>query len=325
MNPQMQTVLQMLKAATPPDAPRLWDMSPSDARASMDGFLLGFNAGGPTMDEIRELAIPGRRGAIRARLYVPRGSASIGPALLYLHGGGFVLGSPETHDRLTRELAEGLEARVVSLHYALAPEHPYPAGLEDCVDAARWLATHGRDVGIDPERLLIGGDSAGANLGAATVLKLRDEGTPGAFRAALLLYGRFAEGTTPSLDAWGERDLILSRRLMEWFRALYVPDGVRPGDPYYAPLGAELVGFPPAALVVGTLDPLLSDSELFAQALENAGVPAELHVVEDGIHAFAQMPMLDMAGAAIARLCAFGRERLATRDISGAGPRRPGR
>jgi acetyl esterase len=317
MDPQMQTLLQMLRAAAPPDAPRLWEMSPAAARASMDAFLQGFNAGGPAMAETREVAIPGRRGTIPARLYVPRGAAAVAPGLLYLHGGGFVLGSPETHDRLTRELAAGLGARVVSLHYALAPEHPYPAGLEDCVDAAGWLTAHARDVGVDPARMLIGGDSAGANLSAATVLTLRDEGAPVAFRAALLIYGRFAEDMTPSLEAWGDRDLILSRPLMDWFRKLYVPTGVRPGDPYYAPLNADLRGFPPAVLVVGTLDPLLSDSELFAEALEKAGVPVALHVIEDGIHAFVQMPMLDMAGAAIATLCAFGRDRLEARGSAG--------
>ena len=304
MNPQIGSLLAMLKAATPPDAPRLWQLTPEEARTTSNAFFGLFNTGGPSIAETRELRIPGRRGAIRGRMYVP-GGAAISTGILYLHGGGFVIGSPETHDRLTRELAVGSGARVLSLDYALAPEHPYPAGLDDCVDAARWLGEHGRELGIDPARLVIAGDSAGANLAAATVLRLRDEGRGPAFRAALLIYGRFAEGDTPSITAWGDRDIVLSRKAMDWFQAHYTAGGVRSGDPYFAPLNADLTGFPPAYLVVGTLDPLLSDSELFAAKLEQAGVPVELHVVEDGIHAFVQMPMLDMAAETIRTLCKF--------------------
>jgi acetyl esterase len=307
MNAQVAALIEMLRAAVVPGVPRLWEVSPVEARQLSSRFFAPLNVGGPAMTETRDLTVPGRRGPIRARLYVPVGAGTPSPGLLFLHGGGFVIGSPETHDRLTRELADGSGARIVSLDYALAPEHPFPAGLDDCVDAARWLATHAGELGIDARRLLVGGDSAGANLAAATVLRLRDEGRGPSFRAALLIYGRFAADETPSLTAWGERDLVLSRPLVEWFRQHYTAGGVRPGDPYYAPLDADLRGFPPAILVVGTLDPLGSDSELFAAALERAGVTVELHVVEDGIHAFLQMPMLDMAAAAMRTLCAFAR------------------
>lgn len=305
MNPQIASLLAMLKAATPPDAPRMWQLTPAQARAGSTAFFSMFNGGGPAVAETRDVTIPGRRGAIGARLYVPHGAAPISSGMLYLHGGGFVIGSPETHDRLTRELAAGTGARVLSLDYALAPEDPYPAGLDDCVDAARWLDEHGREIGIDPARMVIAGDSAGANLAAATVLRLRDERRGPTFRAALLIYGRFAEGDTPSISAWGDRDIVLSRKVMDWFHAHYAGAGVPPGDAYLAPLNADLAGFPPAFLVVGTLDPLLSDSELLAAKLEKAGVAVDLVIVEDGIHAFVQMPMLDMAGEAIRKLCAF--------------------
>jgi acetyl esterase len=301
----------MLKAATPPDAPRLWQLSPAEARAQSYRFFAPLNHGGPAVASTRDFAIPGRRGDVPARLYVPHGARPTTPGLLFLHGGGFVIGNPDTHDRLARELAHGLAARVVSLDYALAPEHPFPHGLDDCVDAARWLGEHGATLGIDPRRLLIGGDSAGANLSAATALRLRDERRGPALRAALLIYGRFADGDTPSLLAWGDRDLVLSRTVMDWFHDLYTGGRALASDPYYAPLNAtDLTGFPPAILVCGTLDPLLSDSQLFADALRNAGVPVELHVVEDGIHAFVQMPILDMAADAIATLCAFAKRRV---------------
>jgi acetyl esterase len=230
--------------------------------------------------------------------------------LLYLHGGGWVIGSPDTHDRLTRELAAAIGVRVVSPAYRLAPEHPYPQGLDDCVDAARWLGSQGEALGIDADRLLMGGDSAGGNLTAATLLRLRTEGGP-AFRGAIYIYGAFEmDADTPSRAAWGERDLILSRKVMEWFKGLYLGASGAAADPHVSPLRGDLRGLPPAVLLVGTLDPLLSDSELFAAALERAGVPAELHVFEDGPHAFAQIFALDMARDAVGRISAFARARL---------------
>jgi acetyl esterase len=309
-DPEVAALLDTLKASIAPGTPRLWDLDPAAARASAAEFFAPLNAGGPIMAATRDITIPGRRGPIRARLQVPPDLDAPSPGLLYLHGGGFVIGSPETHDRLTRDLAVVTGTRVVSLEYGLAPEHPYPAGLDDCVEAACWLGSHATEVDIDPARLVIGGDSAGANLSAATLLRLRDEARGPSFLAALLIYGRFAEGDTPSLAAWGNRDLILSRRLMDWFHAHYASAGTRPGDPHVAPVLGDLRGFPPAILIVGTLDPLLSDSELFADALRNAGVPVELHVVPDGIHAFLQMPMLAIARVAIARLGAFARRHL---------------
>jgi acetyl esterase len=318
MNPQVESLIAMMRAAIPPDAPRMWQLAVAEARQRGDAFFTMLNQGGPEMAERRDVTVPGRRRAIPARLYVPRNAGPLSPGLLYLHGGGFVIGSPDTHDRLTRELAEGIGARILSLHYALAPEHPYPAAVDDCVDAARWLGTHGRELGIDPTRLVIGGDSAGANLSAATVLRLRTEGaaagTEGAagveFRAALLLYGRFTHEDTPSIVEWGTRDLVLSKAVMDWFRQHYVGESGDPRDPYLNPLAGDLRGFPPSILVVGTLDPLLDDSRLFAAALEKAGVPVELHVYPDGLHAFAQFALLDMCGDALGKVSAFARRAL---------------
>src|SRR5215467_10455891 len=205
MHPQVRAFIETLKANIPADAPKMWQLTPEQAREESERFFAPFNEGGPEAAEGRALRVPGRRDGIPARLYVPRGAGARSPGLLYLHGGGFVLGSLSTHDRLSRELAQGLGARVLAFEYALAPEHPYPQGLDDCVAAARWLAAHAEDLGMHPGQLLIGGDSAGANLTAAALLRSRDEGSPLPFKAAVLLYGRFAAGETESLRAWGDR------------------------------------------------------------------------------------------------------------------------
>jgi len=314
VNPQVGKLIELLKSMESQGVPPLWQLSPQEARLAADTMIgAAFNDGGPIMVETRDFEIPGRRRAIMARLYVPEGVGESSPGFLFLHGGGWVLGSPDTHDRLARELATGVGARVLSIAYALAPEHPYPEGLHDCVDAAQWLGAHGAEVGMDVGRLLIGGDSAGGNLAAATLLRLREEGGP-AFRAAIYIYGAFALTIdTPSMQAWGDRDLILSHKTMDWFRRLYLGDAVIAAisdDPHAAPIHGDLRGFPPAVLVVGSLDPLQSDSEMFAAALAKAGVENELHVFDDAPHAFAQIFMLDMAADAIARISAFARARL---------------
>ncbi len=311
MDPQVRAFIEMLKATIPADAPRTWQLTPQQAREQCERFFAPFNAGGPQMAEARDLRVPGHRGEIPARLFVPRNAAPKSPGLLYLHGGGFVIGSISTHDRLARELAERLGARVLSIEYALAPEHPYPQGLDDCMGCASWLSAHGEALGMRPDQLLIGGDSAGANLSAATLLRLRDEGSLPLFAAAILLYGRFAAGMTESLQAWGDRELMLSRRQMRWFADAYASGGAPRSGPYLAPVEADLRGLPPAILVVGTLDPLLSDSQLFAAALQKAGLPAELHVYADGIHAFLQIPTFDMTRLALERIAEFARRTFA--------------
>ncbi len=293
MNPQIRAFIEMLKATIPADTPKMWQLTPPQAREQSERFFAPFNAGGPQMAEVRDVQVFGRR-ALSSRLHVPRNAAARSPGLLYLHGGGFVIGSLSTHDRLARELAERLAAR--------------------CVDGARWLAAHAGELGMDPARLVIGGDSAGASLSAATLLRLRDEGSPPLFSAAILLYGRFTDGETESLRAWGDRELMLSRKQMKWFARAYLDGGAPRSGPYLAPVEADLRGLPPTILIVGTLDPLLSDSQLFAAALRKAGVPAELNVYEDGIHAFLQIPTFDMTRDALEKIATFVRSRFVGGD-----------
>ena len=180
-------------------------------------FEAFWNADRPTLWAVYNYAIPGPQGALRVRLYDP-GVARPAPCLIYIHGGGWVIGSLDTHDGACRRLALAGDFLVASVDYRLAPEHKFPAGLEDCVAAVRWIAAHGAEWGIDPSRLAIAGDSAGANLALATLLSLRDAGptrcAPG------LLYGAYdadADATTPSRDAYGDGSYILSNDDMRWF------------------------------------------------------------------------------------------------------------
>jgi acetyl esterase len=179
------------------DRPERVSLSPIEARAQMNATFEAFwNADRPTLWAVYNQEIRGPQGMIRVRLYDP-GLARPAPCLIYLHGGGWVIGTLDSHDGVCRRLALAGDFLVASVEYRLAPEHKFPAGLEDCVAAARWLAAHGTDWGIDAARLAIGGDSAGANLALATLLSLRDAGAS-LMRGGLLIYGAYIpDGDSP--------------------------------------------------------------------------------------------------------------------------------
>jgi acetyl esterase/lipase len=241
------------------------------------------------VDEGDDRTIAGPAGDIPLRVFVP---PTVRAVFLHLHGGGRTFGGAGQQDPLLWRLAQDAEVAVVSVEYRLAPEHPFPAGPDDCEAAARWLVDNSADV-FGTSRLLIGGESAGAHLAALTLLRLRDRhGITGAFEAANLVFGAFDLGMTPSQRRWGDRNLVLSTPIMAWFYECFTPglESEERRDPEISPLWADLSGMPPALFTVGTLDPLLDDSLFMASRWAAAGNRADLRVYPESIHGFVAFP-----------------------------------
>jgi acetyl esterase len=244
------------------------------------------------LPQARDLAVSTRGGEIRVRVLAPDEEAT--GAYLHIHGGGWVLGECDEQDLRLWALVEATGLCVVSVGYRLAPEHPYPAAPDDCEDAALWLLDRGfRTLGA-PDRITIGGESAGAHLAVTTLLRLRDRhGIAAPFRGANLVYGVYDLSMTPSQRNWGERELVLSSPTMHWFGRCFTSDrdSEELRDPELSPLYAELNDLPPALFTVGELDPLLDDSLFMAARWQAAGNEAELRVWPECVHGFNLFPL----------------------------------
>jgi len=263
----------------------------------------------PAVGEIRELSAPGPAGAaVPLRLY--RGATTAPgetlPALVYLHGGGWVIGDLDTHDSLCRHLANAARC-VVAVDYRLAPEHKFPAAVEDCVAATSWVAQEAAALGIDRERLAVGGDSAGGNLAAVVSLVARDQGMP-MLRCQALLYPAVECGMThPSHDRFAE-GYLLTRPTMKWFYEQYLRGPPDVDDWRASPLrAADLSGVAPALVLTAGNDVLCDEGEAYARRLQEAGVAVQLRHYPDQIHGFLTMgkivqaaqPALDDIAAAL--------------------------
>ncbi|MGZ4372449.1 MAG: alpha/beta hydrolase [Gaiellaceae bacterium] len=243
------------------------------------------------VDAARWVDVPSRGGGLRVRVLPPEGEPA--GVYLHLHGGGWSIGAADLQDVLLAKLARETGLVVASLEYRLAPEHPYPAGPDDCEDAALWLLDRGaRELGAPPV-LTIGGESAGGQLAVVTLLRLRDRhGITDGFRAANLVYGGFDLSGTPSRRL-ADDALILTGPGMDWFNENFLPgyDAEQRRAPDISPLYADLHSLPPALFTVGTADPLLDDTLFMAARWEAAGNEADLRVYVDGIHGFNAFPI----------------------------------
>lgn len=266
----------------------LFETQLEEVRRERAALALPTQGTGPEVALQEDRMILGPDEEVPVRIFLP--DSPVG-AYLHIHGGGWVLGSHTAQDPMLRRIAKEASLAVVSVGYRLAPEHPYPAGLDDCVAASRWLEANAVSLGIrDGEALMIGGESAGANLAVATLLYRRDH-MELPFRAAVLTYGVFsAIYDLPSMKAMWDRELVLSGPIMEFFSNAYAP-GRNLTHPYISPLYADLKGMPPGIFSVGTMDHLYSDTILMAKAWEAAGGRAEIHEYQDAPHGFSNMPL----------------------------------
>ncbi|ADZ71647.1 alpha/beta hydrolase [Polymorphum gilvum] len=233
--------------------------------------------------------IEGPHGPVPLRLFRPQGKSATG-AFLHIHGGGWTLGSADAQDPRLVEMADRTGLLVVSVDYRLAPEHPYPQGPDDCEAAALWLVRAGA-IEFSVSQFALGGDSAGANLAVATMLRLRDRHGLTPFCAAVLIAGCYDLRLTPSARSWGMDKLVLNTRDMDMFVRHYLAHGQDPWTPDISPLAADLRGLPAAHFVVGTRDPLVDDTLFMAMRWLAAGNAAELKLFPGGCHVFQNFPL----------------------------------
>jgi acetyl esterase len=284
LDPEIQPIVDLIEAAPGPPA----HLVPVEqARAAHDRETAVMSGPGEQVAEVRELELPGPGGAIRIRVFRPLGTDDDGalPLVAYLHGGGWVLGTLDAFDPLCRALANASGALIASIDYRLAPEHPFPAAPDDARAALRWLAAHAGEVGGDPARLAIAGDSAGGNLATVTARRLRDEGGP-ALRMQALIYPVCDSAlNTPSYRE-NTVGFGLSAQSMKRYWDLYL-DGADGRHPDASPLRAgDLAGLPPAYVLTVRHDVLRDEGEAYARALQDAGVPVTLRRYDGAVHGF---------------------------------------
>jgi acetyl esterase len=270
------------------------------------------------LPQVRDLSLPGPAGAIPVRIYRPTSEEKRLPLTVFFHGSGFCGLDLDTHDEICRRLALGSGSVVASVDYRLAPEHPFPAGPDDCLAAARGLVGMGESLGADAGALGLAGDSAGACLAAVTALRLRDEGGPPA--QAMVLWYPVTDHPSAQWSSY-ERyasGFGLSAQGMRWFWSHYLSDSTQAGHPHASPLRApELSGLPATWIMTAEYDVLCDEGQAFAERLQLAGVAVESHCAQGLNHGFLKhAARLPQAGDGMARACAWLRKRYAAAGSS---------
>jgi acetyl esterase len=283
LHPEMQLMLRLMQLQGPPA--ESFAISRGRRMIAESSRLAG---GTPPIGAVTDRAIDGPGGPLPLRFYTPRGLTGRSPALIFLHGGGWVYGDLETHDALCRVLAEQAQVRVVAVDYRLAPEAPFPAAVEDALAAWTWVTEHAQALGIDPRRVAVGGDSAGGNLAAVVAQQtVLQQATTPAFQLLIYPATDFA-ATAPSRLTYAE-GFFLTQAFMDRAEENYLVGGEDRTDPRLSPLHGDVTGVAPAFVVTAGFDPLIDEGEAYVDRLRAAGVEVE-HVREDGlIHGFANM------------------------------------
>lgn len=270
--------------------PKTWEMSAPEARASFDGMMELVGPKDVPIGKVVNQTVPGPDGDIPIRIYTPvaAGGEPL-PALIFFHGGGFVIGDLETHDGLCRLLANEASCRVIAVDYRLAPEHKFPAAIDDAYAATSWIEANAASLGVDANRLAVGGDSAGGGLAAAVAQMMQAKGkTKLAFQMLLFPVTHIGADTVSMRDF--AEGYFLEMRTLNWFYDYYAPNAEDRNDPRASPLLSEdLSGLPPAYVVVAGFDPLHDEGVAYAEKLRDAGVRVTLDDYPDMVHDFIYM------------------------------------
>jgi acetyl esterase len=308
VTPEVQNILDFIAAAEGPD-PAQPDLAEMRDRYA----ALGAIESRPEMASVTDHVVAGPGGDIPVRVYVPTTGPGPRPVLVYFHGGGWTIGDIDSHDGTVRAVAEGSGVTCVSVGYRRAPEDPFPAAIDDSLAAIHWVVDNAGELDVDPDRLALGGDSAGGNLAAVAALELAAAGGPRA-RFQLLIYP-VTDGTMayPSIEENAE-GYFLTKATMEWFWEQYVGSGDRTGprvSPMHVP--AEMLAEAPEALVItAEYDPLRDEGEAYAARLADAGVPVTSARYDGMIHGFFSLrDMVPEGKAAVDQACEALRTALA--------------
>jgi acetyl esterase len=311
LDPQVQEVIKLVIKS---GRPAYNTLSPKDARQLFRETRPASTPTPPEIDAVKNVTAEGPGGPIPLRVYRPAGVASgtALPALVFYHGGGWVIGDLDTHDVQCRQITAEAGITVVAVDYRLAPEHKFPASVDDAWAATRWVIAHGSELGIDPRRIAVGGDSAGGNLAAVVALLARDEGNTPAIALQVLVY--------PVTDLAGESKsygdfadgYLLTRDSMRWFKNHYLKSSSDADDWRASPLrAASLAGLPPALVITAGFDPLRDEGAAYAARMTEAGGLVDYICYGGMIHGFMPMgKLIDTGNRAISHVAASLRQAL---------------
>ncbi len=303
LHPDAERLLELVRAA---GRPAFETLSPAEARQAYAASRAVLQPLPDEVAETRDLSIPGPGGPLPLRLYRGMGTSDAGalPGLLYLHGGGWVIGDLDSHDGVCRRLANLAACRVIAVDYRLAPEHRFPAAVDDAAAALTWVAGHAEALGVDPARIAVGGDSAGGNLAAVLAIMGRDGAAPASV-FQLLLYPAVDLAMASGSYARITEGVPLTAATMRYFVDHYTPDAGQRLDWRASPLRAEsLAGTPPALVLTVAHDPLADEGRAYAERLETEGVRvAALHLA-DQIHGMLTMGRVIVSGDAVLQYAA---------------------
>ncbi|TDP93012.1 alpha/beta hydrolase [Labedaea rhizosphaerae] len=303
-------VVAMRERAVAAGAPPLYTLSLEQARAAdLAAIREGAGAVRP-VHQVADRLIPGADGDLPIRVYRPSATTDALPTLVYFFGGGWTLGNIDTSDGICRSLANAVPCQVITVGYRLAPEHKFPAAVHDCHAAVCWIAAHADELGADPARLAVGGDSSGGNLAAAVTLLVRDGGSP-ALAAQVLVYPNTdRRGDTESMRA-NDDPALFNRRSVAWYWDHYLAADADGLDPLASPaLAEDLTGLPPALVITAEYDPLRDEGEQYAERLRAAGVEVRATRYPGMVHGFFSMTgVLDAAAQAHAEVADYLRAR----------------